>query len=96
MTRNFFETSHGKGVSDGLGSVVKNSCFRAVVSGKVLLNNAEAVYKFCNNKLAHGPQMRSDNEVSKWDFVYTSEVSHDRHETNVDTLKGCRQLHSRT
>jgi len=26
IERNFFETSHGKNVRDGLGAVVKNSC----------------------------------------------------------------------
>ena len=32
VTRNCFETSHGKNVCDGLGATVKNACYRAVVS----------------------------------------------------------------
>ena len=42
IIRNFFETSHGKGVCDGIGSVVKNSCLRAVVRRKVIIGNATA------------------------------------------------------
>ena len=32
VCRNFFETSHGKNVCDGLGAIVKNSCYQAVIS----------------------------------------------------------------
>ena len=31
VTHNYFETSHGKNVCDGLGATVKNACYRAVV-----------------------------------------------------------------
>lgn len=36
LTRNYFETSHGKNVCDGLGAVIKCSCYWAMLSGKVL------------------------------------------------------------
>ena len=48
--RNFFETSHGKSVCDGLGAM-KNSCSRAVVSGKIILSDAKAVYSYCQQNL---------------------------------------------
>lgn len=36
LYRNFFETSHGKSVCDGIGAICKNFCSRAVLSGKAL------------------------------------------------------------
>ena len=56
VQRNFFETSHGKGVCDGIGAIVKNTRLRAVIRGKAILSDAEDVYKYCLDKLAHGPQ----------------------------------------
>ena len=47
VTRNFFETSHGKSVCDGLGAVVKGSCYHAVISGKEILGTAQDVMKYC-------------------------------------------------
>ena len=47
VTRNFFETSHGKSVCDGLGATVKNVCYRAVVSGKKVISDASDVFNFC-------------------------------------------------
>ena len=41
IQRNFFETSHGKSVCDGLGAVVKMSCFQEVVSGKIIIKDAQ-------------------------------------------------------
>ncbi|XP_052789351.1 uncharacterized protein LOC128223902 [Mya arenaria] len=38
MTRNYFETSHGKNVCDGLGATVKNACYRAVISNRKVLD----------------------------------------------------------
>ena len=66
--RNYFETSHGKSLCDGLGSIVKNTCLRAVTSGSAIIGNAEAIFKFCETKLAHGPQRKPDGnvEISMW------------------------------
>ena len=50
LTRNYFEMSHGKNVCDGLGAVVKCSCYRAMLSGKVL-GDEKAVYSHCNETL---------------------------------------------
>ena len=96
ITRSFFETSHGKGVCDGIGAVVKNVCFRAVVTGKAILGNAEMVFKYCKEKLAHGPEKKQkpENEITIWDVIYSGVVGHDRTEVDVATLKGTRLLHS--
>ena len=49
----YFDTSHGKSPCDGLGAVVKNVCWNAVKSGKVVIANAEDLYRYCKNKLEH-------------------------------------------
>lgn len=74
LTLTFFEMSHGKSVSDGLGSVVKNSCLNADISKNVLLNIVKAVFEYCNENLAHGPQEKSDNAVSKWDLFISRKL----------------------
>jgi hypothetical protein len=45
-SHSYFETSHGKSPCDGLGAVVKNTCFRAVVSGKTVIGEAETAYEY--------------------------------------------------
>ena len=37
VTRNLFKTSHGKNACDGLGEIVKNSCYQAVVSSRKII-----------------------------------------------------------
>ncbi len=97
LTRNYFETSHGKSPCDGLGSIVKNTCLHAITSGSTVLGNAQAVFQFCNEKLSHEGKQRikADGkvEVSKWDFFYVDDdVDHDS--ADAFPLKGIRQFHS--
>lgn len=47
VIRNYFETSHGKNVCDGLGATVKNACYHAILSNRKVIGNADDVYKFC-------------------------------------------------
>lgn len=51
IIRNFFETSHGKSVCDGLGAIVKNSCSKAVLSEKAVICNAKSLYDYCQMHL---------------------------------------------
>ena len=47
----YFETSHGKNKSDGLGGVVKGYASREVGSKNVLMHNAKELHEFCKGKL---------------------------------------------
>ena len=47
VCRNYFETSEGKSVCDGLGAVVKSSCYQAVVSGREVIGDAKALFAYC-------------------------------------------------
>lgn len=93
--RNYFETSHGKSPCDGLGSVVKNTCIRAVTAGQVLIDGPLSLFDFCQRKLAHGPQVKNRSEgkeISKWDFIFVDKVVRISTD-NIKPLKGIRKLH---
>ena len=46
IIRNFFETSHAKGVQDAAGGLIKNQADMAVARGKYIIQNAEDLYEF--------------------------------------------------
>ena len=48
----YFETSHGKSISDGLGDVVKSFVSRSANSEGTVVRNAMEFYKFCTENLA--------------------------------------------
>ena len=57
--RNYFVTSHGKNVCDGLGAVVKNMALRHIIGGNVIAD-AEGMMKFCQSKVAHDPRHQQE------------------------------------
>lgn len=94
VTQNYFETSHGKSVCDGLSATVKNACYRAVISNRKVIGCAEDVYHFCTEKLK---MENTDNEaktVSRREFILVKDVERNREETDVQTLQGTRKLHA--
>jgi len=64
VIRNYFETSHGKNVYDGLGAKVKNAFYRAVISNRKVIGNADDVYKFCQDNLKMEAADNERNTVS--------------------------------
>lgn len=94
VTRNYFETSHGKNVCDGLGATVKNACYRAVISNRKVIGCAEDVYDFCTEKLKMENTDNEANTVSRREFILVKDVERNRVETNVQTLQGTRKLHA--
>ena len=50
LTWNFFATSHGKGVVDGLGGTVKRAVWRYVRSGQVHITTAEEYAKIAEQR----------------------------------------------
>ena len=47
----YFETSHGKSKSGGLGVVVKGYTSREVAAANTVIQNTAKLYQFCNEKL---------------------------------------------
>ena len=93
-TRNYFETSHGKNVCDGLGAIVKNSLYRAMLTGKIIAN-AEDVYNHCFNCLTHGVKINEKEKiVTIREFVYLAKESISRNVPMAATITGTRKLHA--
>ena len=96
-TRNYFETSHGKNVCDGLGAIVKCSCYRAML-GKKVIGTAQDVYCHCKETLENtSGQVKVNGEVnvkSLREFIYLGSANVNRENAPVvATLKGTRQIH---
>ncbi len=103
ITQNYFETSHGKSVCDGLGAVIKNDCHRVVLSGKVVINDAKALFKFCETTMQYDIKdvvaYRDGEKITSRSirqFIYIERLTVERNRpcSDVKTLKGTRQLHA--
>ena len=96
FSRNFFETSHGKSVCDGLGAIVKNACFRAVLSEKTVISDATALFTFCKAHLEQDIKASGCQEYSKREFVFVhkDQVIRNRPEAEAKTIKGTQKLHA--
>ena len=68
VMRNYFETSHGKNVCDGLGAITKNSAHQAVSSGKQIISNAKELFDHCQSKLSHDAKKVDYDVYSVRDF----------------------------
>ncbi|XP_038055143.1 uncharacterized protein LOC119727354 [Patiria miniata] len=87
--RNYFGSEHGKGEGDGEIGVVNRAVDQAILGRKVVINSAKDMWGWCCANLA------SDSMYSKRSFVYVAkdEISRERPETDVTTLKGSRGYH---
>lgn len=100
IARNFFETSHGKSVCDGLGAVTKNCCAQAVLSGKVVIAGAKSLYQYCKSNLTVSSKTYTENGqsfISKRDFVYVEPQKIQEYKAqlpDVKTITGTRKFHS--
>ena len=66
----FFETSHGKNVCNGLGALLKNYCYQAVISRKAVLGSA-FVYHYATSHLSFTPKLTKNLEVQEsWSCLH--------------------------
>lgn len=72
---------------------MQNVCWNAVKSGKVVIANAEDLYKYCKHKLEHDSKFVR-NYISKRHMIYVDTKEIIRNQTDVQTLVGTRCLHS--
>ena len=99
VTRLFFETSHGKSKSDGLGGVVKSFVSRAVSGEKVFIRNAKELYDFCCTYLTVSDNTGSVMNNRKFFYVEVDDVEQIRSSVKNDKYKyipGTRKLHQVT
>ena len=94
VVRNYFETSHGKSVCDQLGAIVKQSCYKAVVSGTTIIENARDLFNFRTSKVTVSKTFKpGDLSLSKHKFVFVDRITK-REKTDVNTVGGTRKLHA--
>ena len=95
--RNFFTTSHGKNVCDGLGAVVKNMAMRHVMGHKIIAN-AEDMFQFCCSIVAQEAKVMTkpgqEPYISIRQFVYVDASTVQRDRPEVRTFTGTWKLHA--
>lgn len=98
ITRNYFETSHGKGPCDGLGGIVKNKISRAVVQNPAIsVANAKEIHKFCDDNLSNVGQSTFQSRTNRYSantrtFKHVESIDRTS-STTAKTMKGSRKLH---
>ena len=92
VTRNFFESCHGKGPSDGEGGVVKSYMTRKVKSGGAIVRNAEEFYEVC----ASSDLLKTEGTFKRsFYLVHPAHIKRPRNDRIPAALKiGIRKLHS--
>ena len=73
----FFESSHGKGPSDGVGGVRKTMCAAAVSGNKVLLQDAKEMYTYLhlNHTIAKCPFQNGHISFRKYFYISKEEIN---------------------
>ena len=93
--RNFYETSHGKSVCDGLGATVKYNVGQAVIRAKTVVSDARSFYDYCINHLTN-PFKLVNGEITRREYFYLDEITKNRPEikplkTRVRDVHSCRK-----
>ncbi len=60
LIRNYFETSHAKGLQDAAGGLLKYQADQAVIRGQTVIQSAHDLYTFANEKLQHSNQQDAE------------------------------------
>ena len=97
MIRNYYGSEHGKGDSDGITGTIKTSIEMAVLSGPVLIRNAEDCYEYCKKNLTEGKNHAKDDYASESlrKFFLVTDIDHTRNRTEtLNKVPGLRKLHS--
>ena len=97
MIRNYYGSEHGKGESDGITGTIKTSIEMAVLSGPVLIRNAEDCYEYCKKNLTEVKNHAKDDYASESlrTFFLITDIDHTRNITEtLNKVPGLRKLHS--
>ncbi|XP_067247442.1 uncharacterized protein [Chanodichthys erythropterus] len=86
----FFATSHGKGAVDGVGGTVKRSVSSAVLSRKVIVNNAQS---FAKTAAHYCPNINIKLVMERDIQTFTHEHQLERLWTDVKPLIGTQSVH---
>ena len=102
----FFESSHGKGPSDGVGGVIKSVAANAVCAEKILLRDGKELYEFLVERCTLQRDISALKKkhcvmTRKFVFIETQEICSYRDaltakDVPTKSLKGTRKLHQIT
>ncbi|KAI8490480.1 hypothetical protein Bbelb_317480 [Branchiostoma belcheri] len=82
---------------DGLGAVVKGSCYQAVISGRVKICHADDMFIYCKERLPAEPKVVKSSEgkyVTKREFIFIHKDTVDRSRQEMTNMPGTRKIHS--
>ncbi|KAJ8049262.1 hypothetical protein HOLleu_01941 [Holothuria leucospilota] len=87
--RNYYGSEHGKGEGNGETGVINRAIDRAILGRQVIVRNVQELYQWCSEHLS------TETEFSKRKFFHVKlgDVSRNRQDRRVETLKGSRKLH---
>ena len=95
--RNYFEMSHAKGPQDGAGANLKHKADMEVIKRKVIIQNAQDLFRFAENNLKTPAPSRYQSEnvqLKRRVFFYVENVNRDRRRRYFKEVKGNRSIHS--
>ena len=81
-TRVYFETSHGKSKSDGLGGVVKSFASRNVSAQEVVIRNAKELFDYCEENLTVIDNVENKPMLNRC-FFYIPDTQLDEYRSNI-------------
>ena len=90
FSRNFFETSHGRGPQDAAGGYIKRMADLAVVRGQCIIQNAEQLFNFVSDNLTN---TKEQSVCSRRVFRYLPTVNRDRPNRYFQAVKQNRKNH---
>jgi len=96
----YFESSHGKSASDGLGAVVKHSATMAVTRREAVIRNARELYDYCLANLetvGDGPfasrLKEYKNSRRKFFYLDSCEIIRSENLPHIKAVKGTMVIH---
>ena len=81
INRNYFESEHGKNECDGEIGVINRAIDRAIIGNRVIINNAEDLYKYSQEHL----EINEPLTKRKFFFVKENKTDRGRPKTEVKT-----------
>ena len=91
IERSYFGSRHGKGPADGCSGVVKSMVRRAVMAGRIIIQNAQQMFEYCKYNLTRDGK---DGYHSKRTFHLVEQITPEstRH-LHLKTVGGTSLLH---
>ena len=102
--RVYFESSHGKGPSDGVGGVIKSLVATAVCSQRVIIRDAKEFFDFLSDRCCIENEIGASDikhQIKTRKFFFLDKQDVKRYRDSLDelpykTLKGTRKIHQMT